>query len=134
MRSLAKPTKRAKPRKRKSPRRKSRLALRKECDRRFAVAVKERDGWACRACGSIHGIQCAHICSRRYHATRWSMANAVALCARCHMRFTHDPIAWDDWVEERFGGAVYQELRRLARQGVSHIDYGEILASLPAEK
>ena len=30
--------------KRTSKRRKSRLALRRECDRRFAVAVKARDG------------------------------------------------------------------------------------------
>lgn len=115
-----------------SKRRKSRLALRKECDRRFAIAVKERDGWACRACGDhLHGVQCAHIVSRRYHAVRWTMANAVALCARCHMRFTNDPLGWDAWVEERFGNAVYGELKRLARQGVETIDYGLIMASLP---
>ena len=126
--NLAKPTRRGK---KTSKRRKSRLALRKECDRRFAVAVKERDGWACRACGSIHSIQCAHLVSRRYHATRWSMSNAVALCARCHMKYTYDPLAWDDWVADRFGDAIYAELRRVARQGVSHVDYEDVLKSLP---
>jgi hypothetical protein len=49
------------------------------------------------------------------------------------MKFTHDPLAWDDWVAERFGDAVYQEIRRVARQGVAHIDYEAVLASLPKE-
>ncbi len=117
-----------------SKRRKSRLALRRECDKRFAVAVKARDGWQCRACGRGQNqgqIQCAHICSRRYHATRWMMGNAMALCSGCHVRFTNDPIAWDDFVIERIGEAGYMELRRLARQGVAHIDYAAVLATLP---
>lgn len=117
-----------------SKRRKSRLALRRECDRRFAWAVKQRDGWQCRACGKGQNqatIQCAHICSRRYHSVRWSMANAMALCAGCHVRFTNDPLAWDDFVAERIGEAGYMELKRLARQGVAHIDYEAILATLP---
>jgi hypothetical protein len=105
--------------------------LRKECDRRFALAIKERDGWRCVACGSTTGIQCAHICSRRYHATRWMLGNAVALCARCHMRWTNDPLGWDDFVEARLGDAGYQELRTLAKRGVTWIDYEAVLASLP---
>lgn len=118
--------------KRTSKRRKSRLAMRRECDRRFAVAVKTRDGWQCRACGSPYKIQCAHVVSRRYHATRWLMANAVALCASCHMKYTNDPLGWDLFVEERLGIAAYQELKRIAMAGVRHIDYESILASLPA--
>ena len=114
-----------------SKRRKSRLSLRKECDTRFAQAVKDRDGWECRACGSPYRIQCAHIVSRRYHATRWSLHNAVALCSGCHMKYTQDPLGWDAWVEERIGEAGYMELKRLARQGVSQIDYEAVLASLP---
>ena len=43
-----------------SKRRKSRLALRRECDRRFAFHVKQRDAWICRACGNFTRIQCAH--------------------------------------------------------------------------
>jgi 5-methylcytosine-specific restriction endonuclease McrA len=114
-----------------SKRRKSRLALRRECDRRFAVAIKDRDGWECRACGGTDRIQCAHVISRRYHATRWSLANAVALCAGCHMKYTHDPLGWEAWVEDRWGSAIYGELKRLARQGVAHIDYEAILETLP---
>lgn len=117
--------------KRTSKKRLSRLRMRKECDRRFAIAIKQRDGWQCRACGSPYKVQCAHIVSRRYHATRWLTANAMALCARCHMRWTNDPLGWDLFIEERLGLAAYSELKRIARQGVSHIDYESILASLP---
>ena len=118
-------------RKRTSKRRKGRLQLRKECDKRFAIAVKQRDAWTCRACGSPFRIQCAHIVSRRYHATRWLLGNAVALCAGCHMKYTHDPLAWDWWVEDRIGPAGYAELKRIARQGVAHVDYQAVLDSLP---
>ena len=112
-----------------SKRRRSRLALRRECDRVFAVAVKDRDGWACRACGSHMHPQCAHLVSRRYHATRWDLLNAVCLCSGCHVRWTHDPIAWEDWCEERFPGRLVG-LKVRARAGVAHIDYEAILASL----
>jgi len=57
--------------------------------------------------------------------------NAVALCPGCHVKFTHDSLAWNDWIEERFGDAVFNELKRIARQGVAYIDYESILASLP---
>ena len=55
----------------------------------------------------------------------------MALCSGCHVRFTNDPLAWDAWVEERIGLDAYLELKRMARQGVAHIDYEAILASLP---
>ncbi len=112
-----------------SKRRKSRLGLRRECDRLFAVAVKERDGWACRACGSHMRPQTAHIVSRRYHATRWCLDNAVCLCASCHTRYTYKPIEWEDWVEEHFPGRLAQ-LKARARAGVRWIDYDAILYSL----
>lgn len=117
--------------KRTSKRRKSRLALRRECDHRFAVAVKARDAWQCRCCGSPYKIQCAHVVSRRYHATRWLLGNAMALCARCHMKYTQDPLGWDLFVEERLGLAAYSELKRMALAGVGHLDYEAILATLP---
>ncbi len=112
-----------------SKRRRSRLALRRECDRIFALAVKERDGWACRACGTHMHPQCAHLVSRRYHAVRWNLVNAVCLCAGCHVKFTHDPIAWEDWCNERWPGRL-ESLKVQARAGVKWIDYEAILASL----
>ena len=114
-----------------SKRRKSRLALRRECDKRFAIAIKQRDNWQCVMCGANHHVQCAHIVSRRYHATRWLFGNAVTLCARHHMMYTHDPLGWDAWVEARIGLAGYNELKILARAGTPWIDYEAVLKSLP---
>lgn len=114
-----------------SKRRKSRLALRKECDRRFALAIKQRDGWRCVVCGTNHAVQCAHLISRRYHATRWLLGNAVTLCARHHLIYTHDPLAWDSYCEAKLGEAGWDALKIMARKGVPWIDYEAVLASLP---
>ena len=57
-----------------------------------SMVVRARDGYTCRLCGrSDRQIQCAHIFSRRYAATRTDEENAVALCAGCHMRLTDRP-------------------------------------------
>lgn len=116
--------------KRTSKRRKSRMALRNKADRLFSLAIRERDGWACRCCGSHLSPQCAHIVSRRYSATRWSLDNAVCLCQRCHMRFTHDVLAWEDWVIERIGARRYRQLKLRARQGVAKVNLEEVVEAL----
>ena len=116
-----------------SKRRKSRLGMKRECDRLFAVAVKARDGWACRACGSHMMPQCAHVVSRRYAATRWSMDNAVCLCSSCHVKYTHRPLEWEAWCEERWPGRL-AELKARALAGVSWVDYEAIAESLTGGK
>ena len=124
--------KRAKPKGgRTSKRRKSRLALRKECDTRFAQAVKDRDGWKCVMCGSTHVVQAAHLISRRYHATRWLMANCVTLCRSCHLKGHMDPLRFEDWCEAKLGEAGWDELKAIAQRGTPWVDYEAILASLP---
>jgi hypothetical protein len=66
----------------------------------------------CLECGTREGLQCAHLISRRYSATRWDPANAVTLCFRCHKKFTERPLEWDAWCERYVGGAMpWLELR-----------------------
>ena len=113
-----------------SKHRASRMALRRKADRLFSVAIRDRDGNQCRECGSAFRVQCAHIVSRRYDATRWSMDNAVALCAKHHMKWTHDPLGWDDWVTERFGPGRLRGLKVRARQGVAKVDLEAVVESL----
>ena len=113
-----------------SKRRVSRMALRRKADRLFSLAVRERDGNECRHCGEHYRPQCAHIVSRRYDATRWSLDNAVCLCARCHMKFTHDPLGWEDWVNERFGKKRLRSLKVRARQGVAKVDLEAVVEAL----
>ena len=116
--------------KRTPKRRVSRMALRKKADKLFSIAIRERDGWACRACGSAGMPQAAHIVSRRYAAVRWSMDNCVTLCKSCHMKFTMDPLGWDDWVNERFGEGRLVQLKLRARSGVAHVDLEGVIAAL----
>lgn len=78
-------------------------------------------------------LQCAHVVSRRYLATRWDPSNAVALCRRHHMQFTQDPLGWDDWVSERIGQEAYEKLKRRARE-VTKVDYNQVLASLQSQE
>lgn len=113
-----------------SKHRTSRMALRKKADDLFRDAVRERDGWACRNCESTRLPQCAHIVSRRYNAIRWNLGNAVCLCKSCHMKFTQDPLGWEDWVNERFGEARLRNLKFMARQGVAKVDLERVVEVL----
>ena len=64
---------------------------------------------ACERCGRTNNLQCAHIISRRYSATRVRLDNAWCLCASCHwwvdqhaddkMRLVHDTIGEDRFKE-----------------------------------
>jgi len=60
--------------------------------------IRKRDE-RCVRCGDSFGLQCAHKVSRRYLATRWSPANAVALCVKCHMWQTHNPLEGDEFFD-----------------------------------
>jgi len=59
-------------------------------------------------------LQGAHGFSRRYRGTRWLPINGFCLCSGCHVRYTHDPLAWDDFLRENWGALVREELRGLA--------------------
>lgn len=113
-----------------SRRRKQRKAKCHDADRLFSPLIRTRDDWTCRACGKPNQTpQCAHIVSRRYRATRWLAINAVCLCAGCHVGFTYDPIAWEDWCEDHLPGRLAM-LKTAARAGVAGVDYDELCASL----
>lgn len=83
----------------------------------------------CEECGSVQGLQWAHGFSRRYHKVRWDERNGFCLCVKCHMRFTHNPILWDDWLKAKWGDALYDELRGLALDG-PRVVLKEVIASL----
>ena len=117
--------------KRTSRRRKARKAKCHDADRLFSLLIRTRDDWTCRACGKPNQApQCAHIVSRRYRATRWLSINAVCLCAACHVRFTWDAIAWEDWVEDHLPGRLTM-VKQVARAGTAAaVDYDELCESL----
>lgn len=87
------------------------------CDKLFSKAVRAKG--VCERCGTqdYSKLQCAHIISRSYLATRWSFENAFCLCAGCHYWGHKNPLEWDDFVVSKIGEEKYQELKVHARRG-----------------
>lgn len=76
----------------------------------------------CENCGTTQSLQCAHIVSRRYAATRTDENNAFCLCAGCHLRFTDHPFEWVKFVLAKIGVDGYDTLRAKAEAGVKAND------------
>ena len=87
----------------KSKRRSPKANWMRKADTAFSKFVRARDG-RCLACGSTEFLQCAHIISRSYKAIRVDELNAVCLCRSCHLKFTHKPLEWVEWVEDNYPG------------------------------
>lgn len=62
-------------------------------------------------------LQCAHIISRRYRATRWLLnpLNAMPLCMAHHVYYTHHPLEFQELCEMQ--GVNYELLRKQALHG-----------------
>ena len=86
----------------------------------FSNAIREAYDYTCCHCGENHRhnpgyIQCAHIHTRKHRNTRWdSTYGAIALCARCHRRFTDFPVEWADYLRKYMGDSNYDEAKRKA--------------------
>ena len=61
-------------------------------------------------------LQCAHIISRRYRVTRWAPENALPLCAGHHTYYTHHPLEWEAFIEQRSPGLL-ANLKHVALRG-----------------
>ena len=91
------------------PKRKPSTSLLIQCDILCGKIVRARG--ACENCGGTEVIQWAHAFSRSYRRIRHREDNSYALCRSCHMRFTNQPIEWDQWHRGRMGDDLYAELR-----------------------
>lgn len=84
---------------------------------------------SCNAGEGIHAssrfckLQCAHIVSRTYSATRCDTANALPLCAKCHYFFTAWPLEFAQFVLDTVGAETYAGLKRLAQKGGRSINW-----------
>lgn len=89
----------------------------READRLFSLFIRRRDG-ICQVCRrESTNLQCAHLISRRYYALRWNPQNAVAADFHCHLRMTHDPLAWDAWCREYVGSDEWDAMKFRAQRG-----------------
>ena len=87
--------------------------LKQRKDRAFSLRIRARDG-RCLACGTTVNLQCAHIVSAVYPATRWNEDNAITLCRADHKKFTEWPLIWEAWLGENFPGRL-ERMKDLAR-------------------
>ena len=98
-----------------------------KCDSLFSKIIR-RQGY-CDNCGKRENLQCAHIISRRYSATRTDERNAVCLCAKCHIYYTHWPREFSKFITDRIGSELYEELKAKAEQ-ITKMDWNEELERL----
>lgn len=98
-----------------------------KCDKIFSKLI--RSTGYCLRCGSVADLQCAHIISRRYSATRTDLRNAWCLCAGCHFRLTNWPREHSRYITETIGSALYDELQAKA-ETVTKMNWDEELKRL----
>lgn len=114
----------------KSPKKANPKATAKKCDEMFSKII--RVPGFCRICGTTEFLQCAHGFSRSYRPTRWDERNAFCLCRGCHMKYTVDPIGWDDLLHSWWGEPLYAELKALAVSHEPRRDFKVLSARLRA--
>lgn len=91
-------------------------------DALFSDLVRCRVNYVCEACGAYfgpgerQGLHCSHHISRRFNATRWCPVNAAAHCARCHRRFTDNPVEHGAWIVGHIGEQNYRNLKLAAER------------------
>jgi 5-methylcytosine-specific restriction endonuclease McrA len=82
----------------------------------FSKLIRLRARYNCEKCGRYfpfgHGLQCAHIFSRRHQSTRHDPDNAIALCFTDHQYFGEHPTLFAAWVKNHLGEVRYAELEK----------------------
>lgn len=105
--------------KRKAP---TAAALKKKATALHSQYVRARAGYRCERCRRAYGqMQCAHIVSRRYAATRTAELNAWCLCAACHRYLTENPFEHVQFAHQTIGEGVYAALRATAYDGTGQV-------------
>jgi hypothetical protein len=99
-------------------------------DREFGKLV--RSVGRCERCGRTDSLECAHGFSRRYLQTRCDRRNAFCLCHFCHRHYTVRPLEWDLWLKDRWGEALYDEMRAKALSH-GHPDWEDITRKIRHE-
>lgn len=67
-------------------------SLKRKATTLHSMVVRARAGYRCERCGTTQGqLQCAHIVSRRFTATRCDPNAAWCLCASDHRFLTENP-------------------------------------------
>jgi hypothetical protein len=104
----------------------------KKLDRLFSECI--RNIGQCEKCGSRENLQCAHVISRRHYNTRWDLENAICLCVKCHLYWSHkEPHAFVRWFDNKYGGSLYEVLKKRSEK-TTKVDYEEKLKKMDYDK
>jgi hypothetical protein len=96
----------------------SAAALKRKATVLHSRYVRARDG-RCVRCGRTDGqLQCAHVFSRRYAATRTFEGNAVCLDAACHRYLTENPFEHVVFFQTYLGLEQFEALKVKAYAGI----------------
>jgi hypothetical protein len=94
--------------------RQTQKSAKKACDTLFSQII--RSYGHCEACGSTLWLQCCHINSRKYSATRTDFRNAFCACAKCH-RYWHDfPREFSHFISDSSVAEYYDEVFAKSRE------------------
>lgn len=107
----------------------SAAALKRRATSLHSQYVRARDG-RCVRCGRTDGqLQCAHVFSRRYAATRTDERNAACLCATCHRYLTENPYEHVLFFTAHLDPGEFQHLRDKAYGGIGQVMRAEFWAA-----
>ena len=109
-----------KPKKQSKAKRMSRS--KKEADRVWSLAVRERDGNQCqvRGCDATSRVFAHHIFSRRHLATRWDLDNGFTICWGHHKKGHTDHEWLRDEIIAKIGEDKFRHLKY--RSGLITVD------------
>ena len=99
---------------------------RSPADIAFSKAIRESYDYECPSCNINYRhdpgyMHCAHVHTRKHRSTRWNAEfGAIALCAKCHRRFTDFPVEWGGFLRRHMGDSNYEEAKRRAWQSVKY--------------
>lgn len=107
-------------RKQKKP---TKTQLRTRADKFFSLYIRDRDR-ICQtrnlrpeSCERDRFLQCAHIVSRSYLATRLDPGNALGLCRSCHTYYTNHPLEWEHAIAILCGPLYLDRIKTRALDG-----------------
>lgn len=102
-------------------RRASAASLKRKATATHSLYVRARDG-RCVRCGTQSGqLQCMHVFSRRYAATRTDEQNGHTGCAACHRYLTENPLEHVLFFRRYLGDPVFFGLKDKAYGGVGKV-------------
>ena len=110
-------------------------SLRNKLDKVFSLYIRNRDAdeegiGNCATCEIADKLQCGHFIKRQHQAVRWDERNAAGQCLRCNHFLGGAQDEFSDYIINRWGYPVFNELMELKHTTVKYTrsDLEEMIA------